>query len=114
MTHSQCSIPNDPFENRFIGNLKLNIGCWSFLFLVALAAPLCAQTPPASIPTPQASESKESFVLEPSGVATGAQNATLRLISNTPAGFASSSSRQPEIKFGEGVKLVTGSFRKYA
>jgi hypothetical protein len=111
MTHNPCSIPNGSFEGRFIGNLKLNIGYWSLLFLVAWAAPLCAQTPPASIPTPQASESKESFVLEPTGVATGAQNATLRLISNTPAGFASSSSRQPEIKFGEGVKLVTGSFR---
>ncbi len=111
MTMNQLSIPNDQFENLFTDDRKLNVGYWSLLVVVFLAAPLCAQTPPTSIPTPQASESKESFVLEPSGLATGVQAATLRLVSNAPAGFASSSSRQPEIKFGEGVKLVTGSFR---
>ncbi|MCC6150110.1 MAG: hypothetical protein IT461_07665 [Planctomycetes bacterium] len=104
-------MTHDPYKDLAIADRNLNIGFWSWLLMLALAAPLCAQTPPTSIPTPQASESKESFVLEPTGLATGAQNATLRLISNTPAGFASSSSRQPEIKFGEGVKLVTGSFK---
>jgi|GEM_PF-3105814 len=104
-------MTHDPLNHQAIHHWILNIGPWSLLLMLALAAPLCAQTPPTSIPTPQASDSKESFVLEPTGLATGAQNATLRLISNTPAGFASSSSRQPEIKFGEGVKLVTGSFK---
>lgn len=99
------------FKDTAIDHWKLSMGYWAWLFAFMLAAPLCAQTPPTSIPTPQASESKESFVLEPSGLATGAQNATLRMIANTTAGFASSSSRLPEVKFGEGVKLITGSFK---
>jgi hypothetical protein len=80
----------------------------TFLLLLALmAAPLCAQT----VPAPTASGSKESFVLEPTGLATGARDAYVRMISNTPAGFTSSSSRQPEVKFSDGVTFVTGSFK---
>ncbi len=81
------------------------------VLLALLAAPLCAQTPPASVPLPTASDSKESFVLEPTGLASGVQGAYLRLISNTPAGFTSSSSRQPEVKIGDGATLVVGSFK---
>lgn len=111
MTRSQCSIRKVQFEIHAPGNWNLTLGCWSLLFAFVLAAPLGAQTPPAQIPVPAASESKESFVLEPTGLATGAQGAYLRLISNTPAGFTSSSSRVPEIKFGEGATLVVGSFK---
>lgn len=84
----------------------------ALLLLTGLAARLQAQGGP-QLPanSSQASPSRESFLLEPSGLATGAKDAYLRLVSNTPAGFASSSSKQPEIRLGEGVKLVTGSFR---
>ena len=79
------------------------------LLLLALSGPLFSQAP--AIPVPQASASKESFVLEPTGLASGAQAATLRMIANTPAGFAASSSKPPEIRFGDGATLVVGSFR---
>ncbi|MBV6516952.1 MAG: hypothetical protein HPKKFMNG_02650 [Planctomycetes bacterium] len=84
----------------------------ALLLVTGLAAQLQAQGGP-QLPanSNQASPSKESFLLEPPGLATGAKDAYLRLVSNSPAGFASSSSKQPEIRLGEGVKLVTGSFR---
>lgn len=106
MTHSLSTPYAKPRHFAARGALIL-LGAW----LLALSAPLAAQGGPGGIPQPQASDSKESFLLEPAGLATGAKNAYLRLISNTPAGFASSSSRAPELKVGSGAELVPGSFR---
>jgi hypothetical protein len=60
--------------------------------------------------TPQATPAKESFVIEPATLQSGVQNATIRLVSNTPSGFSNSSSKPPAVKFSAGVALVTGSF----
>ncbi|MCC6575075.1 MAG: hypothetical protein IT462_14960 [Planctomycetes bacterium] len=58
-----------------------------------------------------ATPAKESFAIEPASLATNAQNASLRLVSTAPSGFATNSSKQPEISFSAGVTLVAGSFK---
>lgn len=58
-----------------------------------------------------ATPDKESFVIEPASLAANAQGAALRLASTSPAGFATNSSKPPEIKFSAGVTLVAGSFK---
>ena len=59
----------------------------------------------------EATPEKESFILEPASLASGAQAATLRLASTAPAGFSTNSSKQPAIKFSAGATLVAGSFK---
>jgi hypothetical protein len=68
------------------------------------------QGPPSGVQAPPATPEKESFVIQPKNLATGAKDVTLRLVCNTASGFNTSSSRPPELKFGAGVTLKPGSF----
>ena len=87
----------------------------TLLALAALAAPaLSAQfpePPPGTPELPDPSATKESFVIQPKSLLSGAKNITIRLVSNTPAGFVSSSSKPPLLSFSAGATLVVGSFR---
>lgn len=80
--------------------------------VAAIATPMFAQAPtlPAGVQTPPASAEKESFLIQPKNLATGAKDKTLRLVCNTASGFNTSSSRPPQLKFSTGVTLKTGSF----
>jgi hypothetical protein len=78
--------------------------------MLILAAMLLSIAPLAAQNTPQPSPDKESFVIEPSTLASGAENATIRLVCNTPSGFSNSSSKAPAVKFSTGATLVAGSF----
>ncbi|MBX3475027.1 MAG: hypothetical protein KF754_11640 [Planctomycetes bacterium] len=80
-----------------------------------LAAPLWAQLPPGGqlpdgVQAPPASADKESFIIQPKNLPTGAKDQTIRLVCNTASGFNTSSSRPPELKFSAGAALKPGSF----
>lgn len=75
------------------------------VFAAAVFCPaLAAQT------APPASASKESFVVEPGTLPSGAKNVAIRLIATTASGFSNSSSKLPGVKLSAGATLVPGSF----
>jgi hypothetical protein len=83
----------------------LNKLVWTVLAAICLSA-----TAVIAQDTPEPSPEHEPFSIQPGTIETGAKNVELRLISSTPAGFAVSSARPPQLTFGAGVTLADGSF----
>ena len=81
------------------------------LLMFICAAQLAAQTLPPGTPTPDPTQPKESFVMQPGAVDRGARGLAIRMVANDPAGFANSSSKQPTISFGAGATLSPGTFQ---
>ncbi|MCC7509042.1 MAG: hypothetical protein IT464_06680 [Planctomycetes bacterium] len=77
---------------------------WLLIAAALFCPALAAQT------APPASASKESFVIEPGTLPSGAKNVAIRLIATTASGFSNSSSKLPNVKFSAGATLVPGSF----
>lgn len=76
----------------------------ALLLLLSGACTLAAQ----SVPEPSAA--KESFVIEPGNLPSGARNTAIRLVTSTAAGFTTSSAKLPQVKLSAGAELVAGSF----
>ncbi|MBX3460174.1 MAG: hypothetical protein KF696_09490 [Planctomycetes bacterium] len=76
----------------------------ALLLLLAGACGLAAQS------APQPSAAKESFIIEPGNLPSGARNAAIRFATTTAAGFTTSSAKLPQVKLSAGAELVPGSF----
>lgn len=87
---------------------------WLMVMVALLGAPLAGQAggDPENPPEPpDPTAEKESFVMQPASLETGARGEGLRIVANDPSALNTSSSRPPELSFGAGVKLVSGTFQ---
>lgn len=81
------------------------------VLLAGIAATLLgAQQLPPGVQAPPATADKESFQIQPRNLSAGAKDQALRLVCNTAAGFNTSSSRPPQLKFSAGATLRASSF----
>lgn len=81
------------------------------LMLGVLGVPLTAQTPGEVPDNAEPTPEKESFVMQPSSLESGADGQTLRFVSNEDAAFSNSSSKPPAVTFSAGAKLSPGTFQ---
>ncbi|MCK6439345.1 MAG: hypothetical protein L6Q71_04000 [Planctomycetes bacterium] len=77
----------------------------------ALAVFWCVSVTKAQDTGGDPSPEQEAFILAPTSVDAGAENKVIRLIANEDGLFSTSSKKSPELKFGTGITIDSGSFR---